>query len=426
VTADEAAVDEATLAAAGRIFMTPAAYADEARWHEAAALLRRQDPVHRVDGPGYNPFWAITKHADVLEIEARPERFLNAPRPVLVTAAEDAAAARTGRSLRTLIHMDDPDHRVYRSITSEWFLPRSMARLEARLAELAVRSVDAMAGRAGADGVGEIDVVRDLTMAYPLQVILSILGLPEEDYPRMLRLTQELFGSDDPELQRGSSPEERQAVILDFFGYFDALTRARREHPTADLASVVANARVDGELLAPLEAVSYYVIIATAGHDTTSSSMAGGVQAFVDHPEQWRRLREDPSLVETAADEMIRWTSPVKHFMRTATADHELRGRVIRAGESVLLSYPSANRDEDVFERPFAFDVGRRPNKHLAFGFGAHFCLGAMLARMELRALFRELAARVEAWEPAGEPALMHTLFVGGHKRLPVRYRMAR
>lgn len=404
---------------AGYVFVDPAAYADEARFEAATALLRREDPVHWVEGPGFNPFWAITKHADVLDIEAKNQIFLNNPRPVLGTAADDARRAEQGDLLRTLIHVDDPEHRQLRNVTAEWFLPKNLAKLDARLAELARRYVDRMA-----DLGGECDFARDIAMQMPLNVILAILGLPETDYDRMLTLTQELFGAADEDLRRGDSVEDLIAVVQDFFAYFTALTEQRRAEPTADLASVIANATIDGEPLTAMQTISYYVIAATAGHDTTASAMAGGLQALIEHPDELERLRADPSLFATAADEMIRWVTPVKHFMRTATVDHELRGRTIRAGDSVLLSYPSANRDEDAFVDPFRFDVGRSPNKHLSFGFGVHYCLGAMLARMELKALFAELIPRLDQIEFAGEPKLMKTIFVGGPKRLPVRYQM--
>jgi cytochrome P450 len=255
-------------------------------------------------------------------------------------------------------------------------------------------------------------------------VILSILGLPEGDFLRLLKLTQELFGAADPELARGTTPEELMQTLQDFFQYFVALTEDRRAHPTDDLASVIANAEVNGAPIGIFEAVSYYVIVATAGHDTTSSSIAGGLHALLEHPDQLERLMGDAGLVTTAVDEMIRWVTPVKQFMRTATDDYVLRGVPIAAGESVLLSYPSANRDEEVFEHADRFDVGRNPNKHVAFGFGAHYCLGAQLARMEGRALYNELIPRLKSIELAGEPSYMQTLFVGGPKHLPIRYEL--
>lgn len=406
-----------TVHEAGFAFVDPTAYADEQRFEAATALLRREDPVHWVEGPGFNPFWAITKHADIFEIETKHQVFLNEPRPVLGTAEDDRRRKEQGELLRTLIHVDGTEHRNLRGVTSDWFLPKSLAKLDSRLAALAKASVDKMAAMGG-----ECDFARDITMQMPLNVILAILGLPESDYPRMLKLTQELFGAADEDLRRGDSADDLIAVVQDFFVYFTALTEQRRAEPTDDLASVVANAAIDGEPLTLMQTISYYVIAATAGHDTTASAMAGGLLALIEHPDQLARLRHDPSLMNTAVDEMIRWVTPVKHFMRTASVDYELRGRTIEAGQSVLLSYPSGNRDEDAFVDPFAFDVGRSPNKHLSFGFGVHYCLGAMLARMELKALFSELLPRLAEVELAGEPALMKTIFVGGLKRLPIRY----
>ena len=406
---------------AGLVFVDPSAYADEPRFYEACAVLRAQDPVHLVEGEGFNPFYALTKHADIFEIETKHTIFLNEPRPILGTADDDARRARDGDLLRTLIHVDEPEHRQLRAVTSEWFLPKNLAKLDASLQTLAERYVDKMIEMGG-----ECDFARDIAMQMPLNVILAILGLPESDYGRMLMLTQEMFGAADEEMRRGENVEDLIAVIQDFFAYFTAITEDRRANPTDDLASTVANGTIDGEPLTMMQTISYYVIAATAGHDTTASAMAGGMQALIEHPEQLARLQADPSLLATSADEIIRWVTPVKHFMRTATQDYELRGTTIRAGESVLLSYPSANRDEEAFATdPNVFDIGRSPNKHLSFGFGVHYCLGAMLARMELKALFGALVPRLKSVELAGEPALMKTIFVGGHKRLPIRYEIS-
>lgn len=402
---------------AGLAFVTPNAYADEAYFHEACAVLRREDPIHLIEHPDFAPFHVITKHADVLEIELHNKEWENAPRPVIANLEADQRREEQGDLLRTLIHMDDPDHRAYRNITADWFLPKNLARLNERLAQLARQSVDRMVEMGG-----ECDFAKDIAMAYPLQVILSILGLPESDYGRMLSLTQELFGASDEDLSRGQSLEDLVAVINDFFVYFSALTEERRANPTDDLASTIANATIDGEPLGVMETISYYVIVATAGHDTTSASMAGGLHALIQHPDQLRRLQEDPSLLPTAVDEIIRWVTPVKHFMRNATVPYELRGHQFQPGDAVLLSYPSANRDEDVYPDPMSFDVGRQPNKHLAFGFGVHYCLGAMLARMELKALLGELLPRLESIELTAEPTYMQTLFVGGPKTVPIRY----
>ncbi|RBQ15023.1 cytochrome P450 [Spongiactinospora rosea] len=412
-----------TVEEAGRALADPQAYADDDRLHEALALLRREAPVHWVEPEDYRPFWAITRHADIMEIERNHQIFLNAPRPQLLPAALDAEVRRKveqgAPALRTLVHMDDPDHRVTRAIGADWFRPKAMRALEPRIRELARRHVDRLAALGGT-----CDFVQQVAAHYPLYVILSLLGLPESDFGRMLKLTQEMFGGDDGDMRRGETPEEKMAVLLDFFGYFQELTAARRRHPTDDLASAIANATVDGEPLNDLDTTSYYVIIATAGHDTTSSTISGGLHALIENPGQLDRLRADPTLLPLAVEEMIRWVTPVKEFMRTANRDYRLGDVTIREGESVLLSYPSGNRDEAVFDEPFRFDVGRDPNKHLAFGFGVHFCLGAALARIEVRAFFEELLSRLETIELAGRPEHVATTFVGGLKRLPIRYRL--
>jgi cytochrome P450 len=402
------------------VFTDPGAYADEKRFYAACALLRRESPVHRVEVEGFNPFWAVTKHDDVMEIERQPERWLNGPRPALGPKSSDASRVAGEMPIRSLVQMDAPDHPVFRHISSDWFKPRSIARLSERSVALARRYVDRMAELGG-----ECDFVTDISVHYPLYVILSLLGLPEEDFPRMLKLTQELFGTADPELGRRQDGQTLIETLLDFFHYFEGVIEDRRANPRDDLASVIANAEIDGAPIGALEAAGYYVLIATAGHDTTSSAIAGGLHALIEHPEQLRRLTEDRTLLATAIEEMIRWVSPVKQFMRTATEDSVVRGVRIPAGESVLLSYPSANRDEDIFDEPDRFDVGRNPNRHVAFGFGAHYCLGTHLARMEARAFYDELLPRLRTIELVGEPAYMKTLFVGGPKHLPIRYQLA-
>ncbi|HEV8627713.1 MAG TPA: cytochrome P450, partial [Acidimicrobiia bacterium] len=236
---------------------------------------------------------------------------------------------------------------------------------------------------------------------------------------------RELFQGEDPEFARGSgSFDEFMTVMYDFFQYFGGLVDERRARPTEDLASVIANAIVDGEPIWPFQQISYFVIIATAGHDTTSFTMSGGLQALLDNPDQLDRLRKDPSLIPTAADEMVRWVSPVRHFMRNVVEPAEIAAQRFEVGDRLLLSYWSANRDEAAFDDPFRFDVARKPNRHLAFGFGAHYCLGALLAKMEIRALFAELIPRLRSIEPAGPAELSRAIFVGGHKHLPIRYEL--
>lgn len=404
-----------TMDEAARVLADPQAFTDERRLHAALAHLRANAPVSWVDVPHYRPFWAITKHADVMAIERENTVFTNWPRPVLATAEGDEQAAALG--VRTLIHLDDPQHRVVRAIGSDWFRPKAMRAMKLRVDELAKSYVDKMVEVGPA-----CDFVQQVAVNFPLYVIMSLLGVPEADFSRMLRWTQELFGADDSEFKRGTTAEEQIASLLEMFGYFNELTAARRESPTEDLASAIANARIDGQPLSDIDTVSYYLIVATAGHDTTSATISGGLQALIENPEQLQWLRENPDQMPQATEEMIRWVTPVKQFMRTAAKDVEVRGIPIAEGDSVLLSYVSANRDEDIFDDPFRFDVGRDPNKHVAFGYGVHFCMGAALARMEVSSFFAELLPRLKSIELDGDPELVATTFVGGLKHLPVRY----
>ena len=317
---------------AAKVFADPQAYADEKKLHAALTHLRANAPVSWVDVPGYRPFWAITKHADVMDIERANTLFTNSPRPVLTTAEGDDQQAAIG--VKTLIHLDDPEHRAVRAIGADWFRPKAMRALKVRIDELAKRYVDQMVA-AGP----ECDFVQEVAVNYPLYVIMSMLGIPESDFPQMLKYTQELFGTDDEEMQRSASVEESMAVLLEMFGYFNELTAARRSTPTEDLASAIANATIDGAPLSDIDTVSYYLIIATAGHDTTSAVISGGLHALIENPDQFKRLRADMNLMPLATEEMIRWVTPVKEFMRTAQEDTEVRGVPIAAGESVLLSY---------------------------------------------------------------------------------------
>jgi cytochrome P450 len=406
---------------AATVLADPAAYTDDPGLHAALAHLRAHAPVSWVDQPPYRPFWAVAKHADIMAIERNHPLWVNGPRPRLATAEADDvnhAQLEAGKGLRPLTGMDYPRHRVMRGIGADWFRPKATRALKIRVDELARRYVDQMSTQT------ECDFVQEVAVNYPLYVIMSLLGLPEADFPRMLELTRELFGRDEPEFRRGSTHEETLAVVADFYRYFTALTAARRNQPTADLASAIANARIDGEHLSDMDAVSYYVIIATAGHGTTADAISGGLHALIEHPGERERLRTNMSLMPTAVEEMIRWTTPVKEFMRTATQDTIVGGVPIAAGESVYLAYVSGNRDEEVFEQPFRFDVSRNPNKHLAFGHGVHFCLGAALARMEITSFFAQLLPRLESIELNGEPELSATTSVGGLKHLPIRYRL--
>jgi cytochrome P450 len=338
------------------------------------------------------------------------------------------AAKAAGRPLLyTLVQMDEPDHMKYRVLTQAWFLPQNLRRLEDRIRVIARQAVDRMAARGG-----ECDFVNEIALHYPLRVIMEILGVPPEDEGRMLRLTQELFGATDPDLKRheGDETPEAQAmavqeVIADFFNYFNQLTEDRRARPREDVASVIANAQIDGQQISAFDAVSYYVIIATAGHDTTSSSTAGAMWALAERPAELAKVRANPALIGGLVDESIRWTTPVRHFMRSAAVDTTVGGQPVKKGDWFMLCYPSGNRDETVFEDPMEFRVDRNPNRHLAFGYGAHVCLGQHLAKMEMRILWEELLPRLTSLELGGTPKLSEANFVSGPKTVPIRYTLA-
>ena len=418
------ALDQLSRLGDARIFVDREAYADLDFWHAAAARLRAHDPLPPVEVEGFVPFRAVTRHADLAEVERNHTLFWNTRDSVLLPRAQIERSRALGIDIKTLVHMDGAEHRAYRLVTNDWFKPTNLRRVVGeKLPVLAKRFVDRML-----EHDGECEFVRDVALYYPLHVILSILGVPETDEPRMLELTQKIFGGEDPDV--GGTPGEDPAEIMmralqDMAIYFHGITMDRRAHPTSDIASTVANGTIDGEPLGDLETAGYYSIIATAGHDTTSSSVAGGLEALIRHPDQLRALQDDPAKLPNAVDEMIRWVTPVRHFMRQAQGDYRLGDVQLHAGDWLLMSYLSANRDETVFDDAMRFDIGR-PNadQHLAFGIGVHFCLGAHLARMELEAFFRELLPRLESVELAGEPESMATTFVGGPKRLPIRYRL--
>jgi cytochrome P450 len=402
----------------GSIFADPVAYADPDAWHAAAKRIRDECPILKVTLDEYPEFWAITKHADVMEVERNPEVFTNSPLPTLAPKVNVAAA--TAPPVKTLIQMDGDEHKAHRNVVNDWFKPGNVKKLQARVDELAKQSVDHMAA------LGDrCDFVNDVALQFPLQVILSILGLPEDDDARMLKLTQELFGAEDPDIARLGEDQSMVAVILDFVNYFTELATDRRAHPTGDLASVIANAEIDGERLADMDMLGHYLIIATAGHDTTSNAISGGLLALMEHPDQLALLRARPELIDGAADEIIRYVTPVKHFLRNCQEPFTLRDVTFQPGDLLYLSFASANRDDEVFADPMRLDVQREnAASHLAFGFGRHFCLGAHLARMEVRAIFRELVPRLERLEPDGEPTWIRAYFVQGPKRIPIRYRL--
>ncbi|MEM7412058.1 MAG: cytochrome P450 [Myxococcota bacterium] len=406
----------------GLELIAPARYARDGYPHALWTELRKNAPLHYFEPEGYRGFWAVTRHADICAISKDPGRFSSEPRlTVMLQALEETDSI--GSQMRTLVNMDPPDHRVYRNLATPWFKPRNLKALEERMVESARELVDRMSGDGSAR---ESDFVTEVAALHPLRLIAHLFGLDEADEPFVLRATNEMFGAQDPEFQATGDAEADAAKLRqDFFAFFQKIANERRANPSDDLASVLAQSEVEGAPIPQLELLSYYLIVLTAGHETTRNALSGGLLALIEHPDELAKLQADIGLANRAADEIVRWTSPVNHFVRTATEDTEVAGQKIRAGESLALFYASANRDESVFEAPFSFRVDRHPNPHLGFGIGEHFCLGATLARMEIRVLLEELVPRLRRIELAGEPAKLASSFVGGLKHLPVRAEIA-
>jgi cytochrome P450 len=404
--------------------ITAKIYGEQGYPHDAWTRLRRESPVHWCRPEGYRPFWAVTKHADITEVSTQPDKFKSAGRFILFPEFEEGGGSMLEEDppLRMLVNMDPPEHRTYRSLVSGWFTPRAIARLESRLDAITSDLFDELAGDGSAR---ECDFVRDIAARQPLRMITEMLGIPREKEDFVLRITNENFGIEDPEFQReGNTREEALGFLQEAFAFLAEITADRRANPRDDLSSVLAKATIDGKPVPQFELFSLYFLIMVAGHDTTRNAISNGLLALLEHPEELEKLRRNPSLIETGADEIVRWTTPVNHFSRTATVDYELRGKRIKKGDSVALFYASANRDEEVFEDPFVFRLDRDPNPHLGFGIGEHFCLGAHLARLDLKVFFRQFAERFESIELTDKPQLLHASFVGGPKHIPVRYRM--
>lgn len=423
---------------------TTARYVEHGYPWEAWDLLRREAPVFWYERPGFEPFWAITKYADIAWISRNPELFSNEQRLRLAELGpyNDAFERKDDQDQRyraeedeprDLVFMDPPEHREYRSLVSKYFTPRAMTAVEEHLHEMS-RNYVASFGRVLADrlraSAGETtDFVHDCSAKLPVATICEMTDVPREDWDKVFRWTEVLVGAADPEYQEDGKDyrETARENIHAWYDYMEWLMEKRREEGLQgnDLLSTLLRAEFQGRPLTSRELMSYIILLLAAGNETTRNSLTGGVLALIEHPDQMQRLVDDPSLVDSAVEEILRWTSVVIQFVRTATEDTEIRGQPIRKGETVVMWYPSANRDEDAFDEPYTFDIAREPNNHFAFGgFGEHFCLGANLARWEMRTMLRELIPLLPRLEVAGEPQrLLGQLHVGGIKHLPVRLR---
>ena len=403
------------------------AYGQNGVPHELWTHLRKESPVYWYAQRGHTPFWAITKHEDIMEVSSQPDIFSNEAGGIIVLNEAQIQSFIEGGSgsplaqMKTIITMDPPEHRSYRKVASGYFTPRGITNLDEIVKSSAAAIFDELPDE------GEVDFIETIAQKHPLRVLATILGINEEQEERLLVITQELFGGEDPDMQRQGEDREaaRKELGMEFYMLFDEIIKDRRACPRDDLATMLANAELsDGCPLGQLETLGYYLIVFTAGHDTTRNALSGAISAFLDHPDQFERLRQDPSLSKSAVDEIVRWTTPVNYMKRQAVQDYELRGQNIKAGEELALFYCSANRDEDVFEDPFTFDIGRSPNRHLGFGWAEHYCLGAHLAKASMKALTEEMVRRIEWMEPNGERTFISSNFVVGLKTLPVKYKL--
>jgi cytochrome P450 len=396
----------------------PDRYARNGAPHEAWKVLRREDPIHWCEPDGFESFWAITTHTDITTVSSQPDLFSSEEGIVLLSSQQLTVPQQ---QMRTLIEMDPPEHRSYRKVTSHCFTPKAIGSLHEIVTSSARNVIDAL----GAEG--ECDMVEQVAKRHPLRVLTTILGVDREDEERMLELTQQLLGSADPDLRRENDDQTAALgeIMAEFVTMFDRIIQDRRAQPRDDLATVLAAAHLEGCPMGVTETLGYYLILFTAGHETTRNALSGAIEAFARHPKELERLAQHPELMSSAVEEVLRWTSSVNYMKRTLLRDTVLRGRTLKEGDRLVLFYGSANRDERVFDDPFVFNIARHPNRHLGFGYAEHFCLGAHLARASITAVVKQLAARTNALELAGEPQNMASSFVIGRKTLPIRYSFA-
>jgi cytochrome P450 len=394
--------------------------------HETFALLRREAPVWWYDWPHGQGFWCVTRHADVVAVSRDTKTFTSEMGANLEDLDEEQRAAR-----QSMLETDPPRHTRLRGLVGPPFTPRAVKAYEVALRELTAAVLDR------ALPLGEFDFIEEVAKQLPIRVLARLLGAPDADTEPLIAWGDRMIGNTDPELADvlHDSPESeryrmlpfRSPAALELFEYGHRLAAERRSDPQDDLISKLVHAEIEGERLTEREFDTMFLILVVAGNETTRQAIAHGMLALVEHPEEWRRLRDDPDLVWTAgADEILRWSSPVLHFRRTATRDVELGGQTIREGDKLVIWYVSANFDEQVFEEPLRLDVGRRPNPHVTFGGGGpHFCLGAHLARLEVQVMFDMLLPRIAELEPTAPPERMRTNFTNALKRMPVRVKEA-
>jgi cholest-4-en-3-one 26-monooxygenase len=380
--------------------------------HAWLAHLRRHDPVHWQDEPGGPGFWAVTRYEDCVTVNRDYERFSSAAQG---TMPFELGADEVAQQSLMMLNMDPPLHTRYRRLVNKGFTPRMVRDLEASIH----RSTDAILDEVILQG--KADFVTRISAELPLQVIAELLGVPQQDRHRMFDWSNRMVGNADPEYQAGA--ERAMTAAMELYAYAAELFGRKRIDPHADLMSVLTGVEVEGERLSDLELELFFLLLTVAGNETTRNLMSGAMHAFFENPAQWQRLLADRSLLPTAVEEMLRFVTPVMNFRRTAMCEVELSHTTLAAGDKVVFFHASANRDEDVFTDPDTFDVGRDPNPHIAFGGGGpHFCLGANLARMEIRVMFEHLLDRMPDIRQDGEAQRLQSQFINGVKHLPVAF----
>jgi cholest-4-en-3-one 26-monooxygenase len=383
--------------------------------HEMFRVLREQDPVHWHEEPDGAGFWAITKHAHLVEINRDPELFSSELDGISIQDMDEVGGSG-GMDSRGLMMLmtDPPKHTRYRRLVSKGFTPRMIGLIEKYLEHRAITIIDEVIER------GECDFVVDLASELPLQAIAEIMGVPQEDRRKLFEWSNAMIGIDDPEF----ASDDGANAAMELYVYANQLAAQRRDDPRDDIVTKLINAEIDGDKLSEPEFDMFMLLLAVAGNETTRNATAHGMYALLTNPDQWDKLKADPEgLWETAVDEILRYATPVLHFRRTATADTEIGGKQIKKGDKVVMWHISATRDEEVFDDPDTFDIERQNNDHIAFGGGgAHFCLGANLARMELKLIFDEITRRLPDMQLAGEPDRLRSNFIGGIKRMPVTF----
>jgi len=378
--------------------------------HDVLATLRQEDPIYWYESEQYDPAWLLTKYSDVQLVGRNSTLFLSGPRTVFHNPKGFKSP------LIGLPQLDAPQHTMHRRAMQGWFTPKAIRGLEERLAEIAKDIVDEMATTESCEFCSEVGA------HLPLRMICEFLGIPEDEESKVWQLTQDVFAVSDPDMARAASAQEG---VRNAMAFCADIGRARQARPTEDFASTIANAEIDGERMTIQEIASHLMIMISAGHDTTASAINGGMLALIRHPEQLGKLKEHPDLTESAVNEMLRYVTPTTNFVRTAADDTEISGVKIARGDDLCIHFCAANRDEAVFADSQAFKIDRKPNRHLAFGIGPHACIGQLLARIEMKALFDELIPRLDDVQLDGEPEHIKAFWVSGLKNLPINYRIS-